>query len=54
MLRFKPLSRRVLDVAFICAGLNHFVMTDFYVSIIPPSLPWHLSLVYISGVAEAG
>ena len=28
-------------------------MTDFYVGIMPPYLPWPLALVYLSGVAEA-
>ena len=25
---------------------------EFYVAIMPPYLPWHLELVYLSGVAE--
>ena len=54
MARFKTLTRYLLGIAFIAAGLNHFVMTDFYVSIMPPWLPWHLALVHLSGVAEAG
>ena len=29
--------------------MNHFAHTDFYVSIMPPYLPWHLALVYVSG-----
>jgi len=39
---------------FIAAGANHFLNTPFYVSIMPPYLPWHLALVYLSGVAEMG
>jgi uncharacterized membrane protein len=39
---------------FIDAGANHFLNTPFYVSIMPPYLPWHLALVYLSGVAEMG
>ena len=50
----KALSRYLLGVLFVVAGLNHFVMTDFYVGIVPPYLPWPLALVYLSGVAEAG
>ena len=37
---------------FIGAGLNHFIKPDFYLDIMPPYLPWHLPLVYASGVAE--
>ncbi len=38
---------------FIGAGLNHFINPGFYLDIMPPYLPWHLPLVYASGVAEA-
>ena len=37
---------------YIAAGINHFLHKDMYVSIMPPWLPKHLLLVYISGVAE--
>ncbi len=30
----------------------HFLHTGFYVGIVPPWLPWPLTLVWISGVAE--
>ena len=36
------------------AGANHFLHTPFYVSIMPPYLPWHLALVYTGGIAEIG
>ena len=54
MSRFKALSRYLLGALFVVAGVNHFYHTAFYVSIMPPYLPRHLGLVYISGVAEAG
>jgi uncharacterized membrane protein len=38
---------------FVVAGVNHFIKTGFYVSIMPPYLPLHRELVYISGVFEA-
>ena len=37
---------------YVFAGVNHFRSPDFYVAIMPPYLPWHLGLVYLSGVAE--
>ena len=37
---------------FVFAGVGHFTDTDFFVSIMPPYLPWHLQLVYVSGVFE--
>jgi len=30
----------------------HFVKPDFYLKIMPPYLPWHLELVYLSGLCE--
>jgi len=42
----------LLSVAYVLAGVNHFVNPDFYVAIMPPYLPWHLPLVWLSGVAE--
>jgi len=34
------------------AGGNHFVNPDFYVAIMPPYLPFHLIIVYVSGILE--
>ena len=42
----------LLGVLLILAGINHFVSPDFYVHIMPPYLPWPLTLVLVSGVAE--
>ena len=41
-----------LAAFMIFAGVNHFIKTDFYLSMMPPYLPFHLELVYLSGVAE--
>ena len=48
----KTALKYLLGLAFAAAGANHFVMTDFYLSIMPPYLPWHTALVYVSGVFE--
>jgi uncharacterized membrane protein len=37
---------------YVLAGINHFLKPEFYLRIIPDYLPWHLALVYVSGVAE--
>ncbi len=42
----------VFAVVFIVAGLNHFLRPQLYLSIMPPYLPWHLFLVYLSGGLE--
>ena len=52
MLIFKQMMRVILGVFFVLGGVNHFRSPKFYVQIMPPYLPWHLELVYISGVFE--
>jgi uncharacterized membrane protein len=42
----------LLAVLFVLAGANHFRDPDFYLRIMPPYLPWHLALVYLSGAFE--
>ena len=37
---------------FSFAGVGHFTNTAFFVAIMPPYLPAHLELVYLSGVFE--
>ncbi|MDX1496133.1 MAG: hypothetical protein R3352_01125 [Salinisphaeraceae bacterium] len=37
---------------FFFGGIGHFLMTDFFVSIVPPYIPWPLAAVYVSGVFE--
>ena len=48
----KKVLRWVLTVFMVAAGVNHFVSPSSYTAIMPAALPWHLALVYISGVAE--
>jgi uncharacterized membrane protein len=46
-------SRLLLGVAFVGAGVNHFVMPRAYERIVPPSMKGRArSLVAVSGVAE--
>ncbi|MGI8920824.1 MAG: DoxX family protein [Solirubrobacteraceae bacterium] len=44
--------RQALGAFFISSGTLHFTHTRYYVAIMPPYLPAHRELVYISGVAE--
>jgi uncharacterized membrane protein len=37
---------------YLFAGVNHFANPDFYLPMMPPYLPWHEALVFLSGVAE--
>jgi len=42
----------LMVLLYISAGINHFVSTPVYVSIMPPWLPYPNMLVYISGICE--
>ncbi len=37
---------------YVAAGINHFANTSIYMDIMPPWVPYHLPMVYISGVCE--
>lgn len=45
-------SRIVLAALFAFAGTLHFVIPEQYMRIMPPALPLHRELVYLSGAAE--
>lgn len=48
----KEIGLYIMAVLYILAGMNHFVMPKFYVRIMPPYIPWHKFMNYISGVVE--
>jgi uncharacterized membrane protein len=48
----KIILKYLLGVFFAVAGLNHFINPAFYLNIMPPYLPWHVFLVYLSGFFE--
>lgn len=52
MATLKRWLRWLFGLLFVLAGVNHFLRPAFYVRIMPPYLPWHLELVYLSGVFE--
>lgn len=45
-------GKRVFAALFIIAGVSHFVATDFFLKIMPPYMPFHLTLVLVSGLIE--
>ena len=51
-LRSRRFALLGLGAFFVVAGTNHFVNPDFYVRMMPPYLPAHLALVYLSGFFE--
>jgi uncharacterized membrane protein len=49
---WKSISLYAMSLFYVLAGVNHFTSTDLYLAIIPPYLPYHLELVYLSGAIE--
>jgi uncharacterized membrane protein len=50
--RVKTVFKVLMGLLYIAAGTNHFRNPALYVSIMPPYLPFHLELVYLSGILE--
>ena len=48
----KKILLYLMVLFYIVAGLNHFVNTATYMKIMPPYIPCHLAMVYISGIFE--
>jgi len=42
----------LMAILYVAAGINHFWHPAMYLSIMPPYMPWHATLVNISGAAE--
>jgi uncharacterized membrane protein len=49
---FEAIVRVLFAAFFVIAGITHFTNREFFISIVPPYLPWPEMLVYVSGVAE--
>lgn len=47
-----PVSRTLLGLLFVAAGTLHFLVPGAYERIMPPYLPLHRELVYLSGALE--
>jgi len=45
-------GKSVFAALFVLGGAGHFVAPDFYLRIMPPYLPYHRALVFVSGVFE--
>lgn len=52
MTGIKTVSKVLLAVFMVGAGTMHFLDPAFFLKIMPPYLPWHVPLVYLSGLFE--
>ena len=48
----RVISRGLLAALMIGAGVMHFVRPGFFLKIVPPYVPYHREVVYLSGVCE--
>lgn len=46
------ISLYIMATLYIVAGINHFINPRWYLKIMPPWLPYHQALNYISGACE--
>ena len=42
----------ISSIFYVIVGIKHFIDPNFFLAIVPPYLPFHLELVYISGLFE--
>ena len=52
MNKIKIILKWLLCIFMVGSGVNHFLNPEFYLRMMPPYLPWHRELVYLSGVFE--
>jgi uncharacterized membrane protein len=52
MSRTRRVLLGVMGLFYIGGGIVHFANPGFYLPMMPPYLPYHLALVYLSGLAE--
>jgi uncharacterized membrane protein len=50
--KWQKISLILMSVFYMAAGFNHFWHAAFYLDLMPAYIPYHLPLVYISGVCE--
>ena len=48
----KTVSLYFTSIGFMLVGIKHFSDSDFFINIMPPYIPYHLQLVYLSGGFE--
>jgi len=48
----KKITLYLMSFFYINVGVDHFIDPQYFLSIMPPIIPWHLELVYLSGAFE--
>ena len=48
----KKVTLYLMSFFYINVGIDHFINPEYFMYIMPPIIPWHLELVYLSGAFE--
>ena len=48
----KLITIYLMSIFYIIIGIKHFINVEWFMKIMPPYLPYHKELVYLSGVFE--
>lgn len=51
-MKLKTVSLYLMSLFYVLNGINHFLSAKIYLAIMPPYIPFHLELVYLSGGIE--
>ncbi len=51
-MNYKRVALAVIFIWFMAGGIGHFIAPEFFLKIVPPTLPFRLQAVYISGFFE--
>ena len=49
---FKLITIYLMSLFYISIGIKHFINMDWFMRIMPPYLPYHKELIYLSGTFE--
>jgi len=52
MILLKNISIFIMSFFYVRVGVKHFIDPAWFIQIMPPYLPWHHQLVYLSGLFE--
>ena len=42
----------ISSIFYVIVGIKHFIEPEYFLNIVPPYLPYHIELVYMSGLFE--
>ena len=48
----RTVARCIVNVAMVGVGVTHFTSPEFFLAIMPPFIPFHLAMVWLSGACE--